>query len=214
MNELHETNNNPVLNNIPTDYNTDMDESIVDTVIDPVNPVNHNNIDNVNKIDSVNKSADSVNNIPDNNNSDNSLNNNSEYKNKFVPMNLLSAEERRIRQSNGGKKGGVAANKKRQERKTIGDILESMLSRQMNDDDIEEVLGGSAVLLGEDKSAYAVMTAKMICQAMAGDVKAFLAIRDSAGDKPVERTEQVLDVLTDKDKQMIENMKARLSKIG
>ena len=56
------------------------------------------------------------------------------------------------------------------------------------------------------------MCAKMIQIACAGDIRAFLAIRDTVGDKPADEHYLMTDVMTDADRKMIDNMKKRMDK--
>lgn len=73
-----------------------------------------------------------------------------------------------------GRKGGLRSAEKRKERKRLQDIVRTMLAADSKDD--------PDVTVGE------ALVASMIENALAGDVKAFVALRDTAGDKPTERT--------------------------
>ena len=68
-----------------------------------------------------------------------------------------------------GKKGGIASGEARRKQKTIRETLEMMLSGKMPD-------GATR----QDAIVGALME-----KALSGDVRAFEAIRDSIGDKPV-----------------------------
>lgn len=78
---------------------------------------------------------------------------------------IRSAREAREK----GKKGGIASAEARRKKKTIRETLEMMLSGQMPD--------GST---RRDAIVVALME-----KALSGDVRAFEAIRDSIGEKPV-----------------------------
>ena len=54
------------------------------------------------------------------------------------------------------------------------------------------------------------MLAKMFQVACSGDTKAFIAIRDTVGDKPVDKQEISADIITDADRKMIDNIKKRI----
>lgn len=97
-------------------------------------------------------------------------------------------------------------------RKTAKEILGNLLQAQLQQDSIDEILGESAQILGEDKTVYAVMCAKMIQIACAGDIKAFIAIRDTVGDKPADEHLITADVMTDEDRRLIDNLKKRMDK--
>lgn len=68
-----------------------------------------------------------------------------------------------------GKKGGIASGEARRKKKTIRETLEMMLAGQMPD-------GATR----RDAIVVALME-----KALSGDVRAFEAIRDSIGEKPV-----------------------------
>lgn len=120
---------------------------------------------------------------------------------------ITKAEWKR-RNSNGGHQCQINNSKRR----TAKDILNTLLQAELNRDSVDEILGASAEILGEDKTVYAVMCAKMIQIACAGDIRAFLAIRDTVGDKPADEHYLMTDVMTDADRKMIDNMKKRMDK--
>ena len=70
-----------------------------------------------------------------------------------------------------GKKGGVASGKKRREQKAFKELLKIALMQDSPDFD------------GTNAEA---IVAGLILAASAGDTKAFIAIRDTLGEKPVE----------------------------
>ena len=77
------------------------------------------------------------------------------------------------------KRGGIASGKARRERKLMREAFEELLSRDYHDSN-GNVLDGTSAL-----------AAKVFKQAMDGDLKAFEIIRDTTGQKPVERIESV-----------------------
>lgn len=77
-----------------------------------------------------------------------------------------------------GRKGGIRSAEKRKERKRLQDIVRTMLAADSKDD--------PDVTVGE------ALVASMIENAMAGDVKAFVALRDTAGYKPTEKQQTEL----------------------
>lgn len=125
----------------------------------------------------------------------------------LIPISERSSEE--VREI--GRKGGIKSGEVRKARKTAREILQEMLQRQLSNDQIDDILGTSKNLLGEDKTAYAVINAKMIQVAAAGDTKAYNAVRDTVGDAPV--TEQRIEnVNTPGDMALYEKVAARLEK--
>ena len=123
----------------------------------------------------------------------------------LIPMNKMTeAEQREI-----ARKGGKASAESRKRRKTAKEIAQTILSTQLNAAQIEEILDGAKDLIGEDKSAYAVMIAKMVQEANRGNVQAFTAVRDTAGDKPTDKQE-VTAAVTAGDVALLGKVAARL----
>lgn len=84
---------------------------------------------------------------------------------------VRTTEEAKKRGRAGGKASGEARRKKRDLRK----CLEVLLETEMTDRNGKKMSGAEA------------LSAKLFQSAMAGNVKAFEVLRDTAGQKPVER---------------------------
>ena len=78
------------------------------------------------------------------------------------------------------RQGALASSAVRKERKTIREELEFLLSKQLKNNK------------GEDISTREAISTAMIGQAIKGNVKAFIAIRDTIGEKPTEKTQTEL----------------------
>lgn len=74
-----------------------------------------------------------------------------------------------------GKKGGIASGKARRQKKLLRECLEILLEKEMTDKKGETMTGAEA------------LSAKLFKEAMKGNVKAFEVLRDTAGQKPVEK---------------------------
>ena len=74
-----------------------------------------------------------------------------------------------------GKKGGVASGRARRRKKDLREALEELLNRKYTDKNGNKLTGTEAI------------TAKLFEQAMKGNIKAFETLRDTVGQKPVER---------------------------
>lgn len=123
----------------------------------------------------------------------------------LIPMNKMTeAEQREI-----ARMGGKASAESRKRRKTAKDIAQAILSTKLNASQIDEILDGAKNLIGDDTSAYAVMIAKMIQEANRGNVQAFTAVRDTAGDKPTDKQE-VTAAVTAGDVALMDKVAARL----
>lgn len=84
-----------------------------------------------------------------------------------------------------GKKGGEASGKSRKERRLLQDALQKQLSGMY------EIENGSKKVTG-----YNAVAAALIKQALGGNVKAIVALRDSIGEKPKETVEVENNELT------------------
>ena len=78
------------------------------------------------------------------------------------------------------RQGAIASAAVRKERKTIREELEFLLAKQLKNNK------------GEDISTREAISTAMIGQAIKGNVKAFIAIRDTIGEKPTEKTQTEL----------------------
>lgn len=77
------------------------------------------------------------------------------------------------------KKGGINSGKARRAKRDLRKALEMLLEKNFKDKNGNEVTGTEAI------------TAKLFEQAMKGNVKAFETLRDTVGQKPVEKIEQL-----------------------
>lgn len=74
-----------------------------------------------------------------------------------------------------GRKGGIASGKAKREKKLLKDCFDELLSRDWENKNGQKSTGAEAITL------------TMFKKALAGDPKAFEIVRDTAGQKPVER---------------------------
>ena len=76
--------------------------------------------------------------------------------------------------------GGFASGEAKRKRNTIREELEFLLAKQLKNNK------------GEDISTREAISTALIGQAIKGNVKAFIAIRDTIGEKPTEKTQTEL----------------------
>jgi len=81
----------------------------------------------------------------------------------------------------------------------------------MSEDVVDEILGKAKELLGEERSASAVIIARMIQEACAGSFKAAEFVRDTAGYRPKDIHEISADIITEEDRSLIEKLNKRLT---
>jgi len=96
-------------------------------------------------------------------------------------------------------KGGKASVKKRKEVRHAKEILSELLSEDLSEEEVTQILGHDS----KDRNTYSVMIQKMLQVANSGNVKAFAELRDTFGDKPTEEVNLTANVITDKDRQLL-----------
>ena len=125
----------------------------------------------------------------------------------LIPMNALTEKKQREIASAGGKASGEARRKKKELKDRCKILLEMMPNKAL----IAKSLGDSAEL-PENADMYDLMMAKMIQVAtLDGNVKAAEFVRDSAGDKPTDKSEVTASVMTEKDMELMKNIERRMS---
>lgn len=121
------------------------------------------------------------------------------------PMTERTEEEQKRIAIAGGKASGEARRKK----KAIREVCETLLSMQANSGLKAKI--NPDIELPEGATVYDVLVASMAQEAIDGNVKAAEFIRDSAGDKPTEKSEVNASVMTAKDLEILQNVNSRLS---
>lgn len=93
----------------------------------------------------------------------------------LIPLNEQSKSKQREIQS----QGGIASGQARREKRDLRRALEMLLEKEYKDKAGNSLTGTEAI------------SAKLFEQAMKGNIKAFETLRDTVGQKPVDRVEQV-----------------------
>ena len=128
-------------------------------------------------------------------------------KRNLIDQSKRTKEEQKKIASMGGKASVAAQRKKKELKERCKMLLELMPNKAL----IEKSLG-TDIELPEGTDMYDLMIAKMMqVTVLDGNVKAFEAVRDSAGDKPTDKIVQDVAVMTDKDKALMEIVAARMS---
>jgi hypothetical protein len=102
----------------------------------------------------------------------------------------LTPKQRRENASKAGKASGEARRKK----KLLRECLEILLEKEMTDKKGETMTGAEA------------LSAKLFKEAMKGNVKAFEVLRDTAGQKPVEKVQMNADINIAESAERLSNM--------
>lgn len=113
--------------------------------------------------------------------------------------------------------GAKASNELQAKRRTIRDIYNDLLQQpddigSLEDQELAERAQKMAQKRGEPLTVYDSIAIAMAAKAKAGDVKAAIFVRDSAGDKPVDQVQQVGEVLSDEDRLLMQRVAERIEK--
>lgn len=109
---------------------------------------------------------------------------------RLKPLGLDPENDLKVRRA-----GAEATNAKLAQRRTFkeqADILLARINKETGKTGIEEI------------------TVAMMERALAGDVKAYTALRDTAGEKPAESLDLNANVMTEADQALIEKLKSRM----
>lgn len=94
--------------------------------------------------------------------------------------NLIPNSERtKAERTEIARKGGIASGKARRAKKELRDCLNELLDREYSGTD------------GRTMSGAELVSVKLFMKARDGDIRAFEVLRDTVGQKPVERVETV-----------------------
>lgn len=105
-------------------------------------------------------------------------------KENLIPLTERSKDEQRKIRSMGGKASGKA----RRKRKAIKEQLEMFLSLPLKDDKAKTLMKSMGVDIDDIDNQMALVVS-MWKQALSGNVQAFNSIRDTVGERPIEKVE-------------------------
>lgn len=111
------------------------------------------------------------------------------------PQNLRAPSPKEARER--GRKGGLASGAKRRELRTLAEELRALLKEDVVD------------MKGRKMNAQTAISTALVNAAIHGDVKAFNAIRDTLGQKPTEKVETNVSLMSCWEKQCTKNGKKR-----
>lgn len=124
----------------------------------------------------------------------------------LIPINKLPENiQRQYRE-----KAAETRRENNRKRKEAKEIMQQILETKLTEEATEEILGDAKQLIGEDRTAYAVLLAKLYSVAASGNTTAIQMIKDTVGDVVVNKQQIEAQVLTEADKELINNVKKRL----
>lgn len=115
--------------------------------------------------------------------------------------------------------GARASAESQAKRRTIREIYSDLLQQPdsvkgLEDQELAERVQEMAQQRGKPVTVYEAIAAAMAAKAKAGDVKAAVFVRDSAGDKPADQVELTAETMTDADRELLANVQKRLQNNG
>ena len=105
--------------------------------------------------------------------------------------------------------GGQASAKARRKKKDLQELLGALLSSPATPE-IKEKAAKLGIDPGVADTLYDGLGLAMIDKALSGDGYCFQLIRDSAGDRPTDKSEVTASVMTSKDLEIMRNLEARI----
>lgn len=132
---------------------------------------------------------------------------------KRVPFNQMPPDKQyEIR-----RKGAEAINKLHGEKKTAKQSLERILTLKVDDSiieaaDIPEEIAARVKRDNPNATLYDLIQAVAVGRALDGNIKAAEYVRDTHGDKPIDRVEVTENVTTDQDRELMKQIKERLDR--
>ncbi len=102
------------------------------------------------------------------------------------PKTTLSKEEAKKM----GSKGGIASGKARRERKAMKEQLEILLNMPVTDSKVKNKIKKMGVEEDDMNNQMAITTA-LYLEALSGNTKAYELIRDTIGEKPIDKIENI-----------------------
>ena len=111
--------------------------------------------------------------------------------------------------------GAEAINKLHGEKKTAKQSLEAILTLKVDDDilaaaDVPEDLAKKLKRTNPDATLYDLIQLVAVGRAVSGNMKAYELIRDTHGDKPVDKVQIDADITTDADRELLASIGRRL----
>lgn len=128
-------------------------------------------------------------------------------------LNDIDKDRRREIQQAGARASAESQAKRRTIREIYADLLEQPDTVQgLEDQELAATVQEMAEQRGRGITVYESIAVAMAAKAKAGDVKAAVFVRDSAGDKPVDQVQQVGEVLSDEDRLLMQRVAERMEK--
>lgn len=124
----------------------------------------------------------------------------------LVSADMRSPEERKEL----GRKGGLKAQEINRQRRTAQEIMQLLLSQKITQAQASEKLGEYAQFLPKDATLYDLVNLRQIMESLEGSYKSAEYVRDTSGDKPIERQEINAEIMSEADRALMEQIAQRI----
>lgn len=113
--------------------------------------------------------------------------------------------------------GGKAVQELHGERRTARESLGNILTLKVTDEilekaDIDEEIAQRVKRDNPNATIYDLIQAVAVGKALEGNMRAYELVRDTNGDKPIDRVEIAEDIMTESDREMLQRIADRLDK--
>lgn len=100
-------------------------------------------------------------------------------------------------------------------KKTARESIEQILSIKVNDEimskaDLDPSIIERVKRTGEELTFYDLVNIVAVGRAVGGSINAMQYVRDTNGDKPTDKIEMTTDIMTDRDRELLERISARI----
>lgn len=130
----------------------------------------------------------------------------------FKPLAELTEEERNKQMTicrNGWEKSSISHTK----RASMNELAKALLNQTVTREQAQKILGDDQQLITDEEhlTVAQVLNVAMVQESLKGNVRAYEAIRDTAGFSPKQQLEITADIMTDADRLLLSRLESRLS---
>ena len=130
---------------------------------------------------------------------------------KRVPFNQMTPEKRKEI----CRKGAEAINKLHGEKKTAKEAISKILTLKINDEildgaDVPQEIADKLRRDNPDATLYDLIQLVAVGRALDGSIRAMEYVRDTHGDKPIEKLEVTENIMTDRDRELLQSISDRI----
>lgn len=131
---------------------------------------------------------------------------------KPFPKKELMTEADRERQRIICAKGGQANKERLAKKKSMNELAKSLLDSSITKEQAKRIIGEDINLISDDEelTVAQVLNVVMTQESIKGNVRAYEALRDTAGYSPKKEIELSADIMTDADRQLLAKISGRI----